>query len=135
MAFFGLPVVFVSGDQGICDEVADFHPDITAVAVKKGIGMATINLHPKIAVENIKAGVKAALKRENAAQKEDKNPKIILHLSKSETHAQIEIEDNGPEKHKRKFLSRFSQPKAWTKVLDWAFLFPILLLSRNMGEK
>ena len=57
-----VPVVFVSGDKGICNEIAEFHSPITTVAVKKGIGMATVNLHPKTAVEKIKEGVKATLK-------------------------------------------------------------------------
>ncbi len=61
-ALVNVPVVFVSGDKGICDEIADFHPPVTTIAVKKGIGNATINIHPKTAVKEIKAGVSAALK-------------------------------------------------------------------------
>lgn len=57
----GVPVVFVSGDAGICKEAADLIPGLKAVAVKKGIGSATVNIHPQTAIERIRAGVSEAL--------------------------------------------------------------------------
>jgi D-amino peptidase len=56
-----VPVVFVSGDQGLCDEVASFNPHIATLAVKQGVGESTINLHPEMAIEQIRAGVSRAL--------------------------------------------------------------------------
>lgn len=35
-AWLGVPVVFVSGDQALMDEVKSINPDITTVAVKEG---------------------------------------------------------------------------------------------------
>ncbi len=55
------PVVFVSGDQGLCDEISAFNANIRTVAVKEGRGGSTINLHPTVALARIRAGVKAAL--------------------------------------------------------------------------
>jgi D-amino peptidase len=59
--FNGVPMVFLSGDEGLCIEVATLNPAIETCAVKQGIGHSTINLNPKLAVERIKEGVKKAL--------------------------------------------------------------------------
>lgn len=60
-AMLKVPLVFVSGDQGLCEEIAQFHPHIQTVAVKSGIGDATLSLHPSVAVEQIRSGVVRAL--------------------------------------------------------------------------
>lgn len=59
--YYQVPMVFVSGDQGLCEEINAFQPHITTVAVKQGHGDSTINLHPQVAIERIKAGVTQAL--------------------------------------------------------------------------
>jgi D-amino peptidase len=61
-ALVNVPVVFVSGDAGLCDEATALVPHITTLAVKQGIGNAAINIHPHLAVERILAGVQAALR-------------------------------------------------------------------------
>lgn len=58
----GVPVVFLSGDDGVCQDAASFLPDITIVATMEGVGGATISIHPDLAVERIRAGVESALK-------------------------------------------------------------------------
>jgi len=58
----GVPVVFLSGDAAICQEAQAFIPGLATVAVKHGVGNATVNIHPHLAVERIRAGVEAALK-------------------------------------------------------------------------
>jgi D-amino peptidase len=70
-AYQGVPVVFVSGDQGLCDEIALFNPKITALAVKKGVGDSTINLHPETAIEQIRSGVSRALQGDLGALRID----------------------------------------------------------------
>jgi D-amino peptidase len=57
-----VPVVFISGDAGICQEAEAFIPGLSSVAVKHGVGNSTVNIHPHLAVERIRAGVEAALK-------------------------------------------------------------------------
>lgn len=57
-----IPVAFVSGDKGLCDEVAQLNPHIVAVAVKEGIGEATVNIHPELATARIREGVAKALR-------------------------------------------------------------------------
>jgi D-amino peptidase len=60
-AYFKVPVVFVSGDKGLCDEVNKINPHIVTVAVKEGIGNSTINIHPHLAINRIREGVIKAL--------------------------------------------------------------------------
>jgi D-amino peptidase len=60
-ALENVPVVFVSGDAGLCADAVALVPAITGVAVKQGMGNATINIHPQLAVEKIRAGVQQAL--------------------------------------------------------------------------
>jgi len=58
-----VPVVFLSGDAGLCDHAKEFLPDLYTVAVKEGIGDSTINIHPELAVERIRTGAQQALQR------------------------------------------------------------------------
>ncbi len=60
-ALVNVPLVFVSGDRGICDEATSLIPSIAVLAVKQGAGNATINIHPHLAVEKIQEGVQVAL--------------------------------------------------------------------------
>jgi D-amino peptidase len=61
-AYNQVPLVFVSGDQGLCKEVKRLNPHIETVAVKEGHGGSTINLHPQLAVQRLRAGAMKALK-------------------------------------------------------------------------
>ena len=60
-ASVGVPVVFVSGDAGLCAEAASVVPGLVAVAVKEGIGNSTISIHPQIAIEQIRDGAQKAV--------------------------------------------------------------------------
>lgn len=55
--YFKVPIAFLSGDKGLCDEVKKYNPNIATVAVKEGIGNSTINIHPELALELIEASV------------------------------------------------------------------------------
>ncbi len=57
-----IPVAFVSGDKGLCDDVLQLNPHIATVAVKEGIGEATVNIHPDLAITQIREGVARALR-------------------------------------------------------------------------
>ena len=59
-----VPVVFLSGDAEICGEAKKLLPDIVTVAVKRGLGASTVNLHPQLALEKIQQGVEEALKND-----------------------------------------------------------------------
>jgi D-amino peptidase len=60
-AYAGVPLVFVSGDKGLCDQVTLLNPHIRTVAVKEGIGGSTVNIHPELATARIREGVAQAL--------------------------------------------------------------------------
>ncbi len=61
--YFGVPVVFISGDRAACDQAKHLLGDIEAVPVKQGIGAAVLSLHPEVAWEKIKAGVETAVRK------------------------------------------------------------------------
>jgi D-amino peptidase len=56
-----VPVVFISGDAGVCREAQAFIPNLSTVAVMEGVGSSTVSIHPRLAVERIRAGAKTAL--------------------------------------------------------------------------
>jgi len=61
-ATMGVPVVFISGDEGICTEANKVNKNIKTVAVNKGVGNSVISIHPQLAVEKIREGVESILK-------------------------------------------------------------------------
>lgn len=63
-AYLGVPVAFLSGDLGICEEVKSINEHITTVSVKEGKGHSTINIHPELALERISQGVKESLSKD-----------------------------------------------------------------------
>ena len=66
--YYGVPVVFLSGDKALCDFARELIPGITTVAVNEGRGGASVSIHPDLAVKNIKEGAKKALKNAKNCQ-------------------------------------------------------------------
>jgi D-amino peptidase len=66
-ALHRVPVVFLSGDKGICADAQGFNPGITTVAVSEAFGPSTVSLAPTRARALIRAGVAAALKGDRDA--------------------------------------------------------------------
>jgi len=60
----GVPVVFLSGDEGICDSGRKFSNNIKTVATLKGVGESAIGEHPVKITEEIKENVRLALKND-----------------------------------------------------------------------
>lgn len=60
-AYLNVPVVFLSGDMGLCEDVKGINENIATVAVKEGKGNSTINIHPELALELIGESVHKAL--------------------------------------------------------------------------
>jgi len=52
-AMFNVPVVFVSGDEMLCESAKELNPNIVTVPVSKGIGDASISIHPNLALKLI----------------------------------------------------------------------------------
>lgn len=63
-AYLEIPVVFLSGDKGLCEEAKKLNPHIETVAVKEGKGRSTINIHPDLALEYIEERVEKALSKD-----------------------------------------------------------------------
>lgn len=63
-ALVGVPVAFVSGDEGICQEAALLSEAMETVAVSQGAGGSTISIHPQLATRRIREGVERALARD-----------------------------------------------------------------------
>lgn len=61
-SFFGVPVVFVSGDEGLCKHILEYNRNIQTVKTKTGVGNSVISRHPDKVKEEIKNGVEKALK-------------------------------------------------------------------------
>lgn len=61
-ALVGVPVVFVSGDEGLCNHVKQINENITTLAVKKGSGSSTTSIHPALASRLTEEYVQSALK-------------------------------------------------------------------------
>jgi D-amino peptidase len=58
----GVPVLLVTGDQALCDEISGFDPALSTVAVKQGMGTGTQSLHPAVALQQIRETARAAVK-------------------------------------------------------------------------
>jgi D-amino peptidase len=58
----GVPVVFLSGDEGVCAEAQALVADLTAVATMRGVGASTISIHPALAADRIRSGAEQALR-------------------------------------------------------------------------
>jgi len=68
-AMFGVSAAFVSGDQGLCDDVAKLNPNIRTLAVSQGIGPSTVSMAPALANRLIRERTAEALKGDLAANK------------------------------------------------------------------
>lgn len=64
-AQYGVPMVFVSGDQDLCEKAVDVIPGIRTVATKVGIGEATVSRNPEQVCVEIRETVREALLAEH----------------------------------------------------------------------
>ncbi len=61
---YGVPIVFLSGDEAACREVTELIPGVGTVAVKKGLGRnSAVSLSAQKARESIHRGVREAMAR------------------------------------------------------------------------
>jgi len=67
-ARYQTPVVFVSGDNAICEYAKEAFPNAGRVAVKNGIGQACQTLAPEKSVELIRSGVQQALENRDGCK-------------------------------------------------------------------
>ena len=60
--YYGVPVVFLSGDKALCEFAEEFIPGIVTVPVNEGRGGAVVSMHPDAAVKAIREGFKKGVK-------------------------------------------------------------------------
>ncbi|MBE6022352.1 MAG: amino acid amidase [Cellulosilyticum sp.] len=69
----GVPIAAVSGDGELMRHVKGFDEDIKTIALQEGFGGAMVSIHPDLAIERIRRGVKKAL-TEGELKKETQLP-------------------------------------------------------------
>lgn len=74
-AYHKVPVLFLSGDKALCQEVSGLNSYIETLAVKEGRGNSTINIHPEKAIGLIRSGVKKGLAKDKG--------KLMINLPES----------------------------------------------------
>jgi D-amino peptidase len=84
---FDVPVVFVAGDQAICEQSKNLFDSVETVAVKEGIGGAALNLHPDVSQEKIRLGAEKALRNIGAHKPFKLTPPytLVLKLKREES--------------------------------------------------
>lgn len=82
-ALHRVPVVFLSGDRGICEDARTFNPGLTTVAVSEGIGPSTVSLAPVRARRLIRDGVTAALAGDRDACRIELPGQFVLEITYS----------------------------------------------------
>jgi len=60
-ASMGVPVLMVTGDEGLCEGIRAILPRVFTVPVNRGIGGGTLSIHPDVAVERIREAAKSAV--------------------------------------------------------------------------
>ncbi len=60
-AALGVPVLLVTGDEGLCESIHAANPNIRTVPVNRGIGNGTLAIHPDVAMERIRAAAQEAV--------------------------------------------------------------------------
>jgi D-amino peptidase len=76
----GVPLVFLSGDVGLCEEVLEVSPGTTTVATMIGVGDSTISIQPQESLEAIKTKVKSALSGELSNCLWDHPKSFVVHI-------------------------------------------------------
>lgn len=80
-AMLGVPTVFVSGDEGLMQEIAETAPQVGRCAVKEGYGQSTLSMTPSGACAAIEAGTARALADEGSRRLLTVPPAPVLEIT------------------------------------------------------
>lgn len=94
-AYQSVPVIFLSGDLGICNTAKEIVPGITTVPVKECSGNLTVNIHPDRAIERIQNGAESAL-NENIEDCRIRIPGALTVEVRYHLHAKARLACNFP---------------------------------------
>jgi D-amino peptidase len=112
----GVPVVFVSGDAALCQDVKTYDAAIETVATNKGIGESVLSLHPEQAIQQIRTGVETALRNCHQLQ-----PRSLP------SHFQLEVEyKHPPQAYRNSFYPEARLQDARSVVLETDTWFEVM---------
>jgi len=80
-ALYGVPVVFISGDKGICGEASELIRSIRTAPVSEGRGASTISVPPAVSQRMIREGVGEALKGDLARCRVELPKHFVLEIT------------------------------------------------------
>ncbi len=108
-AYYGVPILFLSGDQDICNTALDLVPNMEVFSTKSGLGNGTFNVHPLKSLDGIKDGVKKAFEKRESLRLE-KEEDLLLEITYKEHkdafrasyYEGVELVDNHTVKYKSK---------------------------------
>lgn len=63
--YIGVPVVLVTGDKHLCEEVKNTNSNIYTIETKEGIGDSSLNIHPDIITKSLKEVTNEIFKKAN----------------------------------------------------------------------
>ena len=79
--YVGAPVVLVTGDVSLCDDVTDFNQNIATVPVNEGAGGSVISIHPSLAIRLIEDAARDALSGDLGRYKMTMPAKFTIELA------------------------------------------------------
>jgi len=65
-SYYGVPTLFLSGDEGLCEEVHEHNSHIETWATLRGEGNSVISQHPAVSLRMIRQGVTRAMGKERS---------------------------------------------------------------------
>ena len=83
----GVPIAAVSGDGELMRRVRAFDSQIKTIALQEGFGGAMVSIHPDLAIERIRRGVKKSL-TEGEMKAEKKLPETFEMVIEFKNHAE-----------------------------------------------
>ena len=79
-AYFNVPVVFISGDNGLENDLKFLDENIGFFPVKEGVGRSTISIHPELAIEEIENKVEEALNKDLSIYKIELPEEFVVEI-------------------------------------------------------
>jgi D-amino peptidase len=116
-----VPVVFLSGDQALCDEARKTNPTLETVAIFEGQGPSIVSLSPQEAVGRIQQGALQALRRRD---------RTVLALP-ADFQVELDFRDQA-EAYRRSFFPGVRQAGDHTLAFATKDYFEVLRLLRFM---
>ena len=116
-------MVFVSGDQDLCEKAVKVLPGIGTVSSKKCIGQATINRSAELVEQEIEAGVEAALKNLGAVVPVEDKPVTLEFCCRHHSQAlrasyypgAVQVDD---------FTVKYEAKNVWDMITAYFFMMP-----------